>query len=321
MIIGRRRYALGARSWPPPSRPSWPRRPAAPSPRPVRAGPRVDTPSFSMKGVDRETAEPYLYFTDREGGFEPREHVAVGYGTFADSIDVDDDGDGWSDGTWNLYEDGTLDHSWIDDRLAYHSEQVGTGWDVYTSVLSPGTSGAPRGRPRRPRQEGRPVAAPGPPGRLPHRTHPRRRRLGRLHPARRPGDLTGDGRPDIVARDTAGVLWLHPGTGDRKAPFAPRTRIGGGWNAYDRLLSVGDLDADGRADLIAREPDGDLYRYSGTGTAPGSGRSRSGSAPASRSTTCCSAARHRPAERHDYFARIRTPHTRGGKQPRPEEGR
>ncbi|MGW8989776.1 FG-GAP repeat domain-containing protein [Streptomyces zhihengii] len=233
-------------------------------------GPRVDTPSFSMKGVHRETAEPYLYFTDREGGFEPREHVAVGYGTFADSIDVDDDGDGWSDGTWNLYEDGTLDHSWIDDRLAYHSEQVATGWDVYTSVLSPGNlGGAPEADLVSRDEEGvlwLHLARPD--GSLTART-----RVGGGWGAYTQlagqGDLTGDRRPDIVARDTAGVLWLHPGTGDRKAPFAPRTRIGGGWNAYDRLLSVGDLDADGRADLIAREPDGDLYRYSGTGTAPG----------------------------------------------------
>ncbi len=56
-------------------------------------------------------------------------------------------------------------------------------------------------------------------------------------------------------------------TGDYKAPFASRTRVGGGWNAYDRLLSVGDMDADGRADLVARQPNGDLYRYSGTGDA------------------------------------------------------
>lgn len=56
-------------------------------------------------------------------------------------------------------------------------------------------------------------------------------------------------------------------TGDYKAPFASRTRVGGGWNAYDRLLSVGDMDADGRADLVARQPKGDLYRYSGTGDA------------------------------------------------------
>ncbi|QNP61567.1 FG-GAP repeat domain-containing protein [Streptomyces genisteinicus] len=225
------------------------------------------TPSFSMKGVHRQTAEPYLYFTDRAGGFAPGRHVAVGYGTFADSVDVDNDRDGWSDGTWNLYKDGTLDYSWIDDRLAYHSKQVGTGWDTYTEVLSPGNLGGAR--------EADLVGRDGDGVLWLHLARPdgtltARHRVGggwgRYTQLAGQGDLTGDGRPDVVARDGSGVLWLHRGTGDRAQPFAPRTRVGGGWNAYDRLLSVGDLDADGTPDLIARTPDGVLLRYSGTGT-------------------------------------------------------
>lgn len=47
------------------------------------------------------------------------------------------------------------------------------------------------------------------------------------------GDLTGDGKADIVARDTSGVLWLYTGTGNYSAPFAPRTKVGAGWNIYD----------------------------------------------------------------------------------------
>ncbi|TXS51927.1 FG-GAP repeat domain-containing protein [Streptomyces sp. t39] len=229
----------------------------------------AETPHFSMKGVHRQTSEPYLYVPDREGGFEPREHVAVGYGTFADSIDVDNDGDGWSDGTWNLYKDGTLDYGWTDDRLAYHSKQVGTGWDVYTAVLSPGDLGGAAEADLVGRDEDGVlwVHLARPDGSLTART-----RVGGgwgvYTQLAGQGDLTGDGRADIVARDASGVLWLHPGTGDRKAPFAPRTPVGGGWNAYDRLLSVGDLDADGTADLVARKPNGELYRYPGTGEAP-----------------------------------------------------
>ncbi|MFD3659948.1 FG-GAP repeat domain-containing protein [Streptomyces sp. NPDC058659] len=85
------------------------------------------------------------------------------------------------------------------------------------------------------------------------------------HPLSRP--LSGDGRADITARDKAGVLWLYKGTGDYKAPFAGRTKIGGGWNVYDRLLSLGDSDADGKVDLLARKTTGELLRYSGTGNA------------------------------------------------------
>ncbi|MEU5437281.1 FG-GAP-like repeat-containing protein [Streptomyces sp. NPDC020719] len=71
----------------------------------------------------------------------------------------------------------------------------------------------------------------------------------------------------MVARDKAGVLWLYTGTGDRNNPFNPRVKIGGGWNTYNRILSVGDLDNDGRTDLVARGNDGTLWRYSGNGNA------------------------------------------------------
>ncbi|WP_326662531.1 FG-GAP-like repeat-containing protein [Streptomyces sp. NBC_00385] len=91
-------------------------------------------------------------------------------------------------------------------------------------------------------------------------------------------DLTGDDRADLVARDSGGVLWLYPGTGGAGAPFAARTRIGGGWNAYTHLVSTGDLTADGVNDLIATDPDGALWLYTGTGDAkaPFTARTRIG---------------------------------------------
>ncbi|MCX5382004.1 FG-GAP-like repeat-containing protein [Streptomyces sp. NBC_00083] len=81
------------------------------------------------------------------------------------------------------------------------------------------------------------------------------------------GDLTGDGRADLVARDTAGVLWLYQGTASASAPFAPRVRIGAGWDAYTVLTGKGDLTGDGRADLLARDASGVLWLYQGTGNA------------------------------------------------------
>ncbi|MFI8420867.1 FG-GAP repeat domain-containing protein [Streptomyces sp. NPDC085479] len=80
------------------------------------------------------------------------------------------------------------------------------------------------------------------------------------------GDYTGDGRADVLARDGAGKLFLHRGTGSATAPFAARTLIGGGWGAYARLVAPGDISGDGRADLLAVTAAGDLYRYLGTGT-------------------------------------------------------
>ncbi|MFJ2217203.1 FG-GAP repeat domain-containing protein [Streptomyces sp. NPDC101062] len=81
------------------------------------------------------------------------------------------------------------------------------------------------------------------------------------------GDLTGDGRADLVARSSEG-LFLYAGTGDASAPFGPKTQVGGaGWGQYNKLTAPGDLNGDGRADLLASNTAGELYFYAGTGTA------------------------------------------------------
>ncbi|OEJ96600.1 N-acetylmuramoyl-L-alanine amidase [Streptomyces thermolilacinus] len=84
------------------------------------------------------------------------------------------------------------------------------------------------------------------------------------------GDVTGDGKPDMVARDTSGVLWLYQGTGSATAPFAARTTIGKGWQIYNTLLGPSDLNRDGQPDLIARDANGHMWFYQGRGstTAP-----------------------------------------------------
>ncbi|MFJ5711617.1 FG-GAP repeat domain-containing protein [Streptomyces sp. NPDC093105] len=61
------------------------------------------------------------------------------------------------------------------------------------------------------------------------------------------------------------------GRGD--GTFAPRTRVGGGWNAYRQLVGIGDADHDGHADLIAEEGwDGvshlSVYKGNGNWKAP-----------------------------------------------------
>ncbi len=79
------------------------------------------------------------------------------------------------------------------------------------------------------------------------------------------GDLTGDGKPDVMARDTTGGMWIFKGTGT-SALFQPRLKISNGWQAYQGLIGPGDLNLDGRADFVARETSGALWTFPGTGT-------------------------------------------------------
>lgn len=79
------------------------------------------------------------------------------------------------------------------------------------------------------------------------------------------GDIDGDGIADIVARNSSGTLYLYRGTGVGSAPFKSKNTIGSGWNIFSKLASPGDLDGDGRADIVAVTPKGQLYRYSATG--------------------------------------------------------
>ncbi|MEU1467324.1 FG-GAP-like repeat-containing protein [Streptomyces sp. NPDC005761] len=78
-----------------------------------------------------------------------------------------------------------------------------------------------------------------------------------------PGDLTGDGRADVLARETStGYLYLYEQTS--AGAFKARVRIGTGWKGY-LLTGAGDLNGDGKGDLLARDAAGVLWRYAGTG--------------------------------------------------------
>ncbi|AJF65604.1 FG-GAP-like repeat-containing protein [Streptomyces vietnamensis] len=91
------------------------------------------------------------------------------------------------------------------------------------------------------------------------------------------GDYTGDGRTDLLARTSGGDLYLYPGTGVEATPFGTRRFIGSGWNAYTKIVAPGDLDTDGKADLLGITSGGDLYRYLNTAPAKFSLRTGLGS--------------------------------------------
>ncbi|MEV3989524.1 FG-GAP-like repeat-containing protein [Streptomyces sp. NPDC049837] len=80
-----------------------------------------------------------------------------------------------------------------------------------------------------------------------------------------PGDLTGDGRPDLVARQaTTGDLYLYADDGAGK--LKARGRIATNWKAYRAVFGAGDLNGDGVGDLLAVDGANALWRMNGTAT-------------------------------------------------------
>ncbi|MFD5786194.1 FG-GAP repeat domain-containing protein [Streptomyces sp. NPDC127037] len=83
-----------------------------------------------------------------------------------------------------------------------------------------------------------------------------------------PGDLTGDGRNDLLARTPSGDVYLHASTGAIKGePFAPAVKVASGWEQYDQIVGLNDSNGDGFGDVVTRTTGGDLYFFAGTGDA------------------------------------------------------
>ncbi|MEU2790424.1 VCBS repeat-containing protein [Streptomyces sp. NPDC007100] len=74
-----------------------------------------------------------------------------------------------------------------------------------------------------------------------------------------------DGTGDAVAVNTEGMLFFYKGSGNPSQPFAPRIQIGLGWDRYVSIAGAADANHDGKADLVARDRNGVLWFYAGTG--------------------------------------------------------
>ncbi|WP_405531030.1 VCBS repeat-containing protein [Streptomyces canus] len=79
-----------------------------------------------------------------------------------------------------------------------------------------------------------------------------------------PGDVNGDGRPDLIARNSStGAVYLYKGTSAGK--LSARVKLYGNWKTYKKIVGVGDFNGDGRGDLLAQDKSNTLWRYDGNG--------------------------------------------------------
>ncbi|TXS42120.1 VCBS repeat-containing protein [Streptomyces sp. uw30] len=80
-----------------------------------------------------------------------------------------------------------------------------------------------------------------------------------------PGDITGDGRADLIARQAStGDIYLYKATSSGK--LSARVKIFSKWSGYKKIIGVGDLNGDGYGDLLAQDTSNRLWRYVGTAT-------------------------------------------------------
>nr|WSW68784.1 FG-GAP-like repeat-containing protein [Streptomyces sp. NBC_00995] len=232
----------------------------------VGAGGNPDFGKNELLGLDTK-GNLYWYYPKNNGLLAARQQVGENWGganiTFASSLDYDGRAE-----LMELYA-GTL----------YNGDYtIGKGWGVYNSLVGPGDlSGDGKGD-LLARTSGGTLylyrgygtgAGFASPIKVGGGWDAYNKLLGA-------GDYNGDGLTDLLARSKSGYLYLYPGTGVASKPFKARLTIGGGWNTYKKLAAPGDINGDGKADLLGVDSKGDLYRYTSTGTGKFGARARVG---------------------------------------------
>ncbi|MYX38223.1 MULTISPECIES: VCBS repeat-containing protein [unclassified Streptomyces] len=230
------------------------------------AGGNPDFGKNELMGLDTKN-NLYWYYSKNNGLLSPREFIEELWSgvnlTLVSSLD----------------KDGQADLPIIYDGTLYNGEyEIGSGWGIYNSLVGPGDlSGDGKGDLLARDKSGVLYLYR---GNGTGSAFAKRTKVGSGWGAYNKllgaGDYTGDGRTDLLARTTGGTLYLYAGTGDASAPFKSRVSIGGGWNTYSKLAAPGDINGDGKGDIVGVNSAGDLYRYTSTGTGKFSAKVRIG---------------------------------------------
>ncbi|GAB2618008.1 hypothetical protein Aab01nite_31590 [Paractinoplanes abujensis] len=91
------------------------------------------------------------------------------------------------------------------------------------------------------------------------------------------GDINGDGKADLMMQlDSNSTMYALYGNGD--GTFQSGLKIvGTGWLGYNTVIGAGDLNEDGKNDLVLRDTAGNLFRRLGTGQGTFGDRAQYGS--------------------------------------------
>lgn len=221
------------------------------------------------------TQELRLYPGTGRGTFGPAATIGTGWGGFNVLETVGDfSGDGYGDviarapttGVLWLYR-GNGKGGWLSPL------QIGHGWNGFNSLVGPGDFNGD--------QRVDVLARESATGRL--WLYPGNGRSGWLprvlvgvgwgifNTLLGPGDFNGDGTADIVARErSTGLLWLYPH--NAAGGWNSRVLIGNGWNSLPAVMSPGDFNGDGTADLLGYDSAGALWLYPRTAQGTWAGR-------------------------------------------------
>ncbi len=208
----------------------------------------------------------YLYRSSGTGGWFARNERS-GWGAYTSLTTIRDfDSNGGNDllarsSSGMLYlisrrYDGlpTRDDLWLAPQV------VGSGWNQFTLIFSPGDfTGDGHSDVLAETKDGRLFLYPG-------------TGLGDFQAGRQVGsgwsaftavsavgDFDADGFADVIARAANGILWLYPGNG--AGGWKPRKQIGSGWSSFTAIIGPGDFNGDGTDDVMARAANGNLYLY------------------------------------------------------------